>query len=352
MTSKEKYLKTLMPARKYRILFHLLFWIFYVGTITLFFGEISDIKNVFTRTVITASFNAVLVYFNLYYLLPVYFEKRKYWHYAVYLNLSVLIISIIRIEADFLLVKMFNFDGFVVHLFSALTHYLSILISCYLLLLLTSSIRFIKEYFENIQLREKIRYQKLEAELRNLKNQLNPHFLFNVLNNIYSLAYLKSDKAAPVILKLSEMMRYVLYECGEPKVPLKNEIEYLKNYLDLYQLKKEEKMNIEFKVNGNPDGVLIEPLLFLPLFENCFKHGNLEDTKNGWLKSELTINGKYLNLWIENSMGHPDQAKNLPGGIGVKNIKERLKMIYGNNCEFVEVEKNNSYSVSVMIVTK
>lgn len=349
MIEKENKFQNIFINKWYRILFHFLFWAVYVGSITLFFGGMASVGKVFIRTLISAAFNAILVYLNLYYFLPVYFEKNKYLKYVIYLNISVIAISFLRVEADMLYSELFPGNGFVKQFLFTPAHYISIFISCYLLILLTSSIRFIKEYFENIRLREKIKYQQLEAELRNLKSQLNPHFLFNVLNNIYSLAYMKSDKTGAVILKLSDMMRYVLYECSGERVPLKNEIEYLKNYLDLHQLKKEENMNIEFKITGNPDGIMIEPLLFLPLFENCFKHGNMEDTENGWMKSEMVISEKYLNLWIKNSVAQTNNNNGQPGGIGVKNIKERLKMIYGDKCQFTEVSKENEFMVSVMI---
>ncbi len=344
-------LQDILTDKKTVIFFHLLFWAVYIGSITLFFSGMVGVKRVLFRTLISAFFNAILVYANLYFLLPKYFENKKYWTYIILLNLMVVIVSLVRMETDAILMHILPAKDQIKQYLYSPAHFVSVFVSGYLLIILSSSFRFIKEYFINIQLREQIKYQKLEAELNNLKNQLNPHFLFNVLNNIHSLAYLKSDKTAPMVMKLSEMMRYVLYECNSDKVSLKKEIDYLKNYLDLQQMKKEEKMNIEFSVEGNVNGIMIEPLIFLPLFENCFKHGNLDDTQNGWMKSKLIISNNFINLWIENSIRKPHIESNgkKAGGIGLNNLKERLKMLYKDKCEFVIIRKSDSFMVSLML---
>ncbi|MEZ4930618.1 MAG: histidine kinase [Saprospiraceae bacterium] len=145
------------------------------------------------------------------------------------------------------------------------------------------------------------RTHQLEAELRFLKAQVNPHFLFNALNNIYSLSFTESKKAPEMILKLSDMMSYMLYDCKSEQVKLSAEINYLKNYIDLQQLKKEGELNIDFNIKGNVSNAFISPMLFIPFFENAFKHGNLEDTENGWLKSKLKMENGILDFHIANS---------------------------------------------------
>jgi LytS/YehU family sensor histidine kinase len=345
--------------KKIGILFHLLFWLVYIGSITLFFGEIVEIKWVFYRTLIAAFFNALLVYFNLYYLLPRYFEKKKYVKYILLLHLALAVITLLRAYTDSIIPLPRQNNLLHRYLFYPI-HISSIIISGYMVLLLTMSLKFLKDYFINITLRNKLKYQQMEYKLQQLKNQINPHFLFNVLGNIYSLAYMKSDEAPVMISKLSDMMRYVLYDCQEKSVPLSKEIEYLHDFIDLHNLRKDNKMNITFEVEGNPDNHTIEPLLFLPLFENCFKHGNLEKIDEGWMKAKFTISDDFILLHIENTFDtgkivyeetEEENEKKKKGGIGLSNIKERLNILYPGKHLFATYKNGNVFTVDLNINT-
>jgi len=336
--------------KKYRVFFHLLFWLVYIGSITLFFGNMISIKVVFVRTVISAIFNAALVYANLYYLMPKYFEKRKYITYLLLLHLVLLLTTVFRVFSDYAFRLLFKDSTVIGHYFLSTLHYMSVIISGYMVLMLSMSLKFIKDYFVNIDLRHRLQYQKVESELNQLKNQINPHFLFNVLGNIYSLAYMKSDIAPVMISKLSDMMRYVLYDCQAEKVPLDKEINYLQDFIALHQLRKENRMNIVFELDGKPRKLMIQPLLLLPLFENCFKHGNLEDVKNGWMKSKILITDSSLVLTIENSFVDRPQTEKKTGGIGLENIRDRLELLYPDNHSLSIHSENHVYRVQLSIV--
>ncbi len=334
---------------KYRLLFHMLFWFSYILTITFFFGEFLNIHKIFIRTLISTFFNAIVVYLNLYVLLPRYFEKKKYWEFLVFLNGAVLAVVVLRAWGDTLIPKGIDTPTFIDDYLLSLPHFLGIALSAYVLLLLTSSAKFIKDYFMNIQMREQILRIKYESELRNLKNQLNPHFLFNTLNNIYSYAYLKSDKAGPMILMLSDMMRYVLYECDDNKVPMSKELDYLGNYIELQKMKKEAEQKIGFEIIGDFSDLMIEPLLFLPLFENVFKHGNLDDVENGWMKAKFEYNSGMVMLDLSNSYVPGKYPKTKDGGIGLRNIKERLNILYPGKHGITIVDESNVFSTFIYI---
>lgn len=337
-------------SKKYRVFFHLAFWLFYIVTISFFLGDFFGIKRILLRTTIAAGFIAVLTYFNIYYLLPSFFEKKKFVQYLVAVNASVAVIAAARFFSDF----YFPVDLITAqqsemrqYMFSA-QHITSIFLSSYIILLLTSSIKFIKDYFINIYLRNQLKYQKTKAELKQLKHQLNPHFLFNVLSNIHSLIHFNSEMAAPMVLRLSDLMRYVLYKCNTEKVQLSKEIEYLQNFIALHQLQKENRMNIKFDVEGDIGRIKIEPLLFLPVFENCFKHGNLIDLENGWMKSKLAVVNNSLYLSVQNTYIEQLQEKSIYGGIGNKNMSERLSLLYKNH--HLETEHGNGiHSVKIEI---
>lgn len=177
--------------------------------------------------------------------------------------------------------------------------------------------------------------EKTTAELAFLKSQINPHFLFNTLNNIYALAYTKSDAAPGAILKLSELMRYMLYEStGGPggeasppqKVILSREIEYLRNLVDLETLRV-PNAQVQFVVDGNTDLYRIEPMLLISLVENAFKHGDLTDP-NHPLVIQLSVRQGQLQTEVTNKKGH--HQKDATGGIGLPNVRRRLALLYPN----------------------
>jgi LytS/YehU family sensor histidine kinase len=197
---------------------------------------------------------------------------------------------------------------------------------------LTSLLKLSKGWFLLTQAEKKlmmIRQEKVESELKALKSQINPHFLFNSLNNIYSLSMGESGKAPAAILRLSDLMRYMLYESNEEKVPLTKEIEFLENYIDLQRLRSDRRSSISYERKGSPGGLKIAPLLFLPLVENSFKHGIKGDPSGGYVKIKLKIRDPGLELSLENNKGKVDEIEDLENsGIGLANVKRRLELIY------------------------
>jgi LytS/YehU family sensor histidine kinase len=183
--------------------------------------------------------------------------------------------------------------------------------------------------------REKTRLknEKLISELKFLRSQINPHFLFNTLNNIYSLALVKSDRTPEIILKLSEILRYMLYECNGPMVSLEKEINYIRNYLELEKLRQPEQTKIEFNVEGNVEEVEIAPFLFTPFLENAIKHGVNRVIDNPCIDIRLKIEEEkgILHFRISNTKPDEEPAKHMkksPGGIGLVNVERRLKILY------------------------
>jgi two-component system LytT family sensor kinase len=166
--------------------------------------------------------------------------------------------------------------------------------------------------------------QSREAELQFLRSQINPHFLFNTLNNIYSLVYEKSDKAPGATLKLSEMLRYMLYEKRE-FIPIAKEWEYIHSFIELEKLRFDYPLNIEILVNGNADKKEIPPYLLIPFIENAFKHGDLKDPAFP-LRIQLSVKEKEIFFRVENKISYKN--KDQTGGVGLNNIKRRLELVY------------------------
>ncbi|HEY8398358.1 MAG TPA: histidine kinase [Flavihumibacter sp.] len=180
-----------------------------------------------------------------------------------------------------------------------------------------------------LSLSQERKQNALQAELDFLKAQLHPHFLFNSLNNIYSLALDKSDKTPEVVLGISNILRYSLYECTAQKVSLKRDIEVLEAYIGLEKLRYEDRLELNLLISGDRNPHRIAPLLMLPLVENAFKHGTGKTIDMPWINIQLHIDNNLLTLNISNSKSdhsenHPEQS----GKIGVENLKKRLELIY------------------------
>lgn len=174
-------------------------------------------------------------------------------------------------------------------------------------------------WFKNLQA------EKGQAELALLKSQINPHFFFNTLNNLYGLVVEKSEQAPQVVLKLSEMMRYTIYDGREEFVSLADEVNYLENYIDLHKIRYQKRVNIEFKQEIVED-YLIAPLLFINLLENAFKHGVEGMTEDAFVRIKLSARDKEINFVIENNFEGDTEKK--PAGIGLENLQKRLEHLY------------------------
>lgn len=191
-----------------------------------------------------------------------------------------------------------------------------------------------------------------DLELNFLKSQINPHFLFNTLNNIYSLSLQKSDRSPEMILKLSDLMRYMLYECNVATVSLKREIQFLEDYIALEKIRHGEKAEITFTVEGDTENKNIPPLLLIPFVENAFKHGINAQFGNAWvhIKLKLDTNATAFLFSIENNKPTlPEPKKQMTGGIGIENAKKRLHMIYPKTHQLRIEETNNTFIVELSI---
>ena len=288
----------------------------------------------------------VLVYLNFWVLLPRYYDKKKYFHYAVGIFILLIITAAWRFFMGWKLVNFLQWGDIKPYFTPTLAG--GFFIGAAFVLLISLPLRLVENWFKSIDLEKELKTQKLEAELRFLKAQVNPHFLFNALNNIYALSFIQSEKAPEMILKLSDMMSYMLYDCKEDQVLLSSEINYLRNYIDLQQLKKDGEQQIAFDINGDVSGIMITPMLFIPFFENAFKHGNVDDTTNGWLKSTFTIENGGIDFFIENSVA-PERTSLQKGGVGLENIKNRLQLLYPGQYDYSIRQEERTFSVNLQL---
>jgi len=215
----------------------------------------------------------------------------------------------------------------------------------------STATKIISDWLRHQRDRKELETENMQSELRFLKSQINPHFLFNTLNSLYALTLKKSDKAPEIVIKLSEMMRYMLYECNERQVPLKKEVQYIRNYVDLEMLRQGQKVRIDFNVHGDISDQKIAPLIFTPFLENSFKHG-VNQISEGFVDILLEVRDKNVILQIENSkpsMQPVVSQKRPSGGIGLVNVRRRLELLYPDNYTLKITEAPDKYKVNLTI---
>jgi two-component system, LytTR family, sensor kinase len=212
--------------------------------------------------------------------------------------------------------------------------------SILLFILISISLRFAEKW----QLDEKSRYilqkEKTDAELQFLKQQINPHFIFNSLNSIYSLANKKSDLTSDAILKLSSILRYVLYHSQKNLISLKEELNTIEDYIELQRLRITNKVSLNYALNGQPENYLIEPLLLMPLFENAFKYG-VDSINESFISMEIQISEDRLTLQINNKIIPRNDKIEEESGIGLNNIIRRLEILYPDS-HLLSVDESES----------
>ncbi len=212
---------------------------------------------------------------------------------------------------------------------------------------LSAFLRLYQEWKKNEDLRQLVENEKVNSELQFLKTQLNPHFLFNSLNAIYTLSVKKSGDTSEAIIALSELMRYMLYEADKDKVPLGKELEYIKNYVQLQRLRLSDSSNVKLRISGEERNKEIPPLLFISFIENAFKYGTDYEGKT-YVDISFFIQNGSIFFKVENKIGvHRKNDKN--SGVGLENIKNRLKLLYADSHDLRIKEEGGTYVVQLVL---
>jgi two-component system, LytTR family, sensor kinase len=191
--------------------------------------------------------------------------------------------------------------------------------------------------------------ENLTTEMKFLKSQINPHFLFNALNNVYSLSHLNSKKTPEMILKLSDMLRFMLYDSEDKKVPIGKEIDYIKHFIDFQKLKIEGEPRIAIDIEQSDLTVMIEPMLLIPFIENAFKHSKIEDVRNSWLSIDLKTTSSTIHFKVRNSLPASSIKVDNIGGIGLENVRKRLQFLYPKRHRLEILCSDNSFNVDLTI---
>jgi len=212
---------------------------------------------------------------------------------------------------------------------------------------LAAAIKLMKCFYERQQAALRLEKERARTELQMLKAQLHPHFLFNTLNNIYSYTQEVSVIASNMIHGLSELLRYMLYECNQPFVPLDKELKMISDYIALEKVRYDDHLDLSVNLPAESGQVRIAPLLLLPLVENCFKHGASKMVRNPWISINVTLNDTVLSMKLVN--GKAEGTERSQAGIGTANTQKRLELIYAGRYEFQAVDEVDMYIVNLKL---
>ena len=325
---------------------HLIFW----GVALMILLNVFSTSSTFQRidliyTLIFLVPVAGLVYLNLYLLIPRYLRREKYLLYGV---------SFIALVALGAVILYYLFDRWIDHILPGyyfISYYSIPQLMLYTgsFLILTTLLKLSRSWFMLL------RMERMTAshQLRSLQSQINPHFLLNTLQTIYALSLEKSERTPGVILQLSEILKYTLYETEHPRVKLEKEIHMIRDYLEMYRYRLDpERAEIRFEVEGDPGDRLIAPMLFLPFIENSFKHGLQGGQKKAWVDIRFHIDPERVRFEIENNLGETDPVRwEKQGGIGIRNTRHRLGLLYPGKHHLRIERDRDTFRVSLEIET-
>jgi len=312
--------------------YHLTWWSITIGNP---FAVVSNLASpYFIKFLFYVIFQALAVYFNLYFLIPRYLEKSRFAAYISFLTITVVITAVLIVTGYY--ASSLLSGQTMEQLYDLKKNYFSYfflvnsLPSTVASTTLAMSIKLAKNWLQTQRRQQLLEKEKLETELKFLKNQFNPHYLFNTINSIFFLIHKNPDRASASLAKFSELLRYQLYECNDLQISLDKETGYLENFIELEKLRQNNNMEISVNLNHTRDNdAVIAPFILMTFVENAFKHVSKHTDKPNWIKIELLLRRQQLQLIVCNSSA-PGERTAIPyyGGIGLENVQRRLDLIY------------------------
>jgi two-component system, LytTR family, sensor kinase len=332
----------------YRLSYHTAGWVAYILFFLWYQGVTwHSLAFVLSNELTKLVFLGVAVYFNILYLIPVYLSEKKYIQYVFLMLMTAILVT--PIEVFVLFFKLTDAPDYQLQI---VENQLSLYIFNIFAVTTSTLLKIVSDWLRHQRIQKELERRNLRSELDFLRTQINPHFLFNTLNSLYALTLKKSDTAPEIVIKLSEMMRYMLYESNVESVPLAKEVEYMQHYVDLELLRFGKNADINFEIVGEIKNQTIAPLLLQTFLENAFKHGLANSIERGYVQFHLSINDNLLHLELKNSkpptLSQPENAIK-SGGIGLVNVRRRLDLLYKNQYELLIKDKKTEYSVHLTI---
>lgn len=332
---------------KYK-LHHVLFWmVYYVLWIQVYRSIYASLTDLMLVTLVYGIAHASLYYTAQYALIPLFWKKRQPVKFILTF-LGILLISVVfmYITIRAILGDLFTeaFDG------GVFPWFIFFGISNVFWVTLLLSVKAMLDNYRGQRANERKEKERLESELQFLKAQVNPHFLFNTINSVYVLIGQDAKKASDTLIKLSDLLRAQLYDFGNERIPIEQELEYLENYMELEKIRKGEKLTLEYEKDPELKGFSIAPLILVPFLENCFKHLSSLNGQPNIVRIRLTKDERSLKAYFFNTHdGEASKNNDKPGGIGLKNVRRRLELLYPEAHTLKIDEQQQHYEVTLTL---
>ncbi len=340
-----------MNSKKYStVLFHVLAWVLLMSIPILLLkpsrpehGFLHEREFLEVPEIISYISLICVFYLNAYYLIPTFLSRKKT---ITYILLVVILIALVSAGNATIMHSYYPFHR------SLLRSFNMKLFPGIFIIAISLSYRIIADNAEMERIRKEKENEALKTELSFLRSQVSPHFMFNVLNSMVSLARKKSDRLEPILIELSGLMRYMLYESGIEKVSVEKEMEYLRNYINLQMLRFGDDVKVNFDFQRSIHDHSIEPMLFIPLVENAFKHG-IGIIEQPEIDIQLVSGEDSLFMQVINKCNNESkEIKDKNSGIGLSNLKRRLNLLYPGKHDLLITEQNNLFTVSLNLNLK
>lgn len=330
------------------LLLHISFWVMYFTYRYFDIQEYLGYRKAFIYLSIPFVFNILASYAHYFFILPNLIRDKNPFPYITKLLLLLVVVLTLRIVCE---------NEFYAQLTPNEAYYkslkpmriISTLWDTLSFLIFTGMIRFTLDWFDLENKKKQLENEKLIAELNYLKAQINPHFLFNTLHNLNYLVYSGSKNATEVIIKLSNIMRYMIYDANKEKVALKKEIAYMNDYIHLESIRLNQKFQMDFMIAGSGEKVEVAPLIMLTFLENAFKHGVSDQEHNCWIKVNLKINDSQIEYEVANKKIKTSSNRNLKSGFGLDNVRKRLELSYPSKHALNILEEESVYKVNLIL---
>lgn len=335
-------------SRNKVLLLHISFWVLYFTYRLFDIQEYLGYKKALMYLSVPLVFNVIASYIHYFFILPDLIRDKKAGPYVVKLLLLLGVILTARILTEN---QMFSQIATNEAYYKTLKpmRIISTIWDTLTFLIFTGMIRFTLDWFDFENKKKQLENEKLIAELNYLRAQINPHFLFNTLHNLNYLVYSGSKNATEVIIKLSNIMRYMIYDANKEKVALKKEIAYMNDYIHLESIRLNQKFHLNFMVNGPVEQIEIAPLVMLTFLENAFKHGVSDQEENCWIKVNLLTADNKIDYEVSNKKLKTSMARNLKSGFGLENVKKRLDLSYPNKYSLNIQDEESVYRVHLTL---
>lgn len=337
------------------LVYHITWWTITVGSLT------TVLQNIFftaytIKFLFYVIFQAAGVYFNLYYLMPRLLEKGKYISYTSAVMLTIVATAFCVVPGYYVSAWLSGNSMQALYARGPEEFWfffkINTLPSSVASMTLGMSVKLAKKWIATKKHQQLLEKEKLETELKFLKSQFNPHFLFNSINSIFVLIHKNPDMASESLAKFSDLLRYQLYECNEAQIPLTQEISYIENFIELEKLRQEHTIDLDISIQQPAENVTIAPFILMPFIENAFKHVSKRNDSHDWIKMQLSASEGALNFVISNSVSSQFNSSTEPlqyKGIGLKNVNRRLELLYPGRHQLSINQTPASYSLSLQL---